>query len=58
VFFKLWGKPNLSEGFSWSPTQLLEMIKEVDKICPEEITLDPQTNNDAQAGDSQTTTTD
>jgi hypothetical protein len=48
IRMKLWGKPNLSNEFTWTPTQLLKMIKEVDKICPEETTLDLQTNNDIE----------
>jgi hypothetical protein len=33
---KLWGKTTLPNEFTWTPAQLLTMIKEVDKICPEE----------------------
>jgi hypothetical protein len=52
---KFWGKPNLTDEFSWTPTQLLIMIKEVDIICPEETTLDLQTNNEVQDGEDHTT---
>jgi hypothetical protein len=30
------GKITLEEKFSWTPNQLLTIIKEIDKICPEE----------------------
>jgi ribonuclease HI len=45
IRMKLWGKPCLDKDFSWTPAQLLDLIEEVDKICPEENTLDLQTIN-------------
>jgi ribonuclease HI len=42
IRMKLWGKCFLPAEFEWTPTQLLELIREVDKICPEEGTLDLQ----------------
>jgi hypothetical protein len=42
---KLWGKNTLPKEFTWTPNQLLEMIREVDKICPEEGTVDLQTSD-------------
>jgi hypothetical protein len=26
----------LPDNFTWTPTQLLAMVKEIDQICPEE----------------------
>jgi hypothetical protein len=45
IRMKLWGIPSLPTGFKWTPTKLLEMIAEVDKICPEEGMLELHTNN-------------
>jgi hypothetical protein len=42
---KLWGKSLLPADFDWTPTQLLELIKEADKICPEEGMLDLQSTD-------------
>jgi hypothetical protein len=33
---KILGTPILPENFNWSPNNLLHMINEIDKICPEE----------------------
>jgi hypothetical protein len=55
IRMKLWGVPHLPEGFRWSPSQLLKMIVELDKICPEEGTNDLQMNDfgpDDNANDS------
>jgi hypothetical protein len=49
---KLWGKPILPNESIWTPTQLLDMIKEVDNICPEEGVLDLQTTNLRQDADN------
>jgi hypothetical protein len=35
------GVTTLPEKFSWTPTTLLTMIHDIDKICPEEGTFDP-----------------
>jgi hypothetical protein len=32
---KILGTAYLHEDFEWKPQQLLAMIKEIDKICPE-----------------------
>jgi ribonuclease HI len=45
---RLWGKDVLTEGFTWTPNQLLAMINEVDKICPEENSFEPQTADQRQ----------
>jgi hypothetical protein len=33
---RLRGIVTLPNDFTWTPNQLLSMIKEIDKICPEE----------------------
>jgi hypothetical protein len=35
----------LNENFEWKPQQLLAMIREIEKICPEEGTPDDLPNN-------------
>jgi ribonuclease HI len=40
---KVCGQPTLPENFSWSPSMLLAMIKEIEKVCPEEGQIDTQT---------------
>jgi ribonuclease HI len=45
IRMKLWGVPSLPDGFQWSPSQLLEMITEIDKICPEEGTTKLRLND-------------
>jgi ribonuclease HI len=42
---KLWGIPCLPANFKWTPSQLLELILEADRICPEEGTIDLQAND-------------
>jgi hypothetical protein len=42
IRIKLWGKTILPNEFTWTSNQLLIMIKEVDKIRPEEGLLDLQ----------------
>jgi hypothetical protein len=39
------GTMTLPQQFQWTPHQLLSMIKEIDRICPEEGALDPLTLN-------------
>jgi hypothetical protein len=42
----------LNENFEWKPQQLMAMIKEIDKLYPEEGKPDDLTNNhDSQAHD-------
>jgi hypothetical protein len=36
IRMRIIGTPVLEEHFKWNPSQLLAMIKEIDKICPEE----------------------
>jgi hypothetical protein len=36
IRMRLFGKTMFEDRFEWSPKQLLNFIKEVDKICPEE----------------------
>jgi hypothetical protein len=33
---RICGQQRLSDDFKWTPTMLLAMIKEIDKVCPEE----------------------
>jgi hypothetical protein len=48
---KITGRPILEDQFKWQPALLLTMIKEIEKICPEEgmietlRQLEPGTNN-------------
>jgi ribonuclease HI len=56
IRMRIIGTTQLQENFEWKPQQLLEMIREIDKICPEEgmLILDDtnQTNShDLQAPD-------
>jgi hypothetical protein len=39
---KVCGQPILPETFAWTPTILLSMIEEIEKICPEEGQLNAQ----------------
>jgi hypothetical protein len=41
---KVCGLITMPEKFEWTPTILLEMINEVDKICPEEGMLNISNN--------------
>jgi hypothetical protein len=53
IRMKICGQQTLSETFEWTPTMLLAMIKEIDKICPEEGMVYDSTNNqrhDASTG--------
>jgi hypothetical protein len=51
---KIYGTPVLSKNFKWTPSQLLAMIKEIDKFCPEEgIVTDTDNNQTQNAGDEQ-----
>jgi hypothetical protein len=52
---KILGKTTLNENFEWKPQQLLAMINEIEKICPEEGTVD-ELVNDMQAHDANTST--
>jgi ribonuclease HI len=51
VRMKITGRPILEDQFKWQPALLLTMIKEIEKICPEEgmietlRQLEPGTNN-------------
>jgi hypothetical protein len=36
IRMKILGEPILAQKFRWSPNTLLEMITEIDKLCPEE----------------------
>jgi hypothetical protein len=42
---RVYGQPLLDANFNWTPAQLLAMIKEIDKICPEEGLLQDSVNN-------------
>jgi hypothetical protein len=42
---KILGTIQLPENFEWKPQQLLAMINEIDKICPEEGKPGELTNN-------------
>jgi hypothetical protein len=48
VRMKICGRPILDTDFSWSPTQLLAMIKEIEKLCPEEGMVHDLTNTQMQ----------
>jgi ribonuclease HI len=49
---RILGVTTLDENFEWKPQQLLAMIKEIEKICPEEGTLDnPINDNHSQTPD-------
>jgi ribonuclease HI len=49
---RILGVPTLNENFEWKPQQLLAMIKEIDKICPEEGSFDEMPNDtNSQASD-------
>jgi ribonuclease HI len=51
---KIYGTPVLSENFKWTPSQLLAMIKEIDKFCPEEgIDRDTDSNQTQNTGEEQ-----
>jgi hypothetical protein len=45
---KIYGTPVLNENFKWTPTQLLAMIKEIDKFCPEEGMVTDTNNTQTQ----------
>jgi hypothetical protein len=54
---KILGVTTLNENFEWKPQQLLAMIKEIEKICPEEGTSDdPHNDNHSQAQDVNSST--
>jgi hypothetical protein len=36
IRMRICGQPILDENFKWTPATLIAMIKEIDKICPEE----------------------
>jgi hypothetical protein len=55
IRMKILGKTTLNENFEWKPQQLLAMINEIEKICPEEGTVD-ELVNDMQAHDANTST--
>jgi hypothetical protein len=55
IRMKILGKTTLTENFEWKPQQLLAMINEIEKICPEEGTADEPVN-DMQAHDANTST--
>jgi hypothetical protein len=42
---RVYGQPLLDKNFKWTPAQLLAMIKEIDKICPEEGMIQDLVNN-------------
>jgi hypothetical protein len=53
IRMKICGATILPENFSWSPSMLLAMAKEIDKICPEEGTFEQQDdNNDTRPADT------
>jgi hypothetical protein len=41
---RICGQQRLSDDFKWTPTMLLAMIKEIDKVCPEEGMIYDSTN--------------
>jgi hypothetical protein len=50
---RICGQQIFSENFKWTPTMLLAMIKEIDKVCPEEGMVYDPTNtqmHDASRG--------
>jgi hypothetical protein len=54
---KTTGSLALPQQFTWTPHQLLTMIKEIDKVCLEEGMLDVQpTNYCSQVSDINTNT--
>jgi ribonuclease HI len=53
VRMKIIGSPLLEEHFKWSPGQLLAMITEIDKICPEEGMLEAHRQLAIDTNDSQ-----
>jgi ribonuclease HI len=48
VRMRICGLPILDADFSWTPTQLLTMIKEIEKLCPEEGMVHDLTNTQMQ----------
>jgi ribonuclease HI len=45
IRMRVYGQPQLDKNFKWTPAQLLAMIKEIDKICPEEGMIQDSVNN-------------
>jgi hypothetical protein len=45
---RICGRPILDTYFSWTPTQLTAMIKEIEKLCPEEGMVYDLTNTQTQ----------
>jgi ribonuclease HI len=51
IRMRICGQPILGEEFAWTPSMLLAMIKEIDKICPEEgMVYDLSNTQDASRG--------
>jgi ribonuclease HI len=44
IRMRVCGQQRLSDNFKWTPTMLLAMIKEIDKVCPEEGMIYDSTN--------------
>jgi hypothetical protein len=44
IRMRICGQQRLSDDFKWTPTMLLAMIKEIDKVCPEEGMIYDSTN--------------
>jgi hypothetical protein len=53
IRMRILGTTQLQENFEWKPQQLLEMIKEIDKICPEEGMLNFDDTNQNTSYDPQ-----
>jgi hypothetical protein len=47
---KIIGTVTLNEDFEWKPQQLLAMIREIEKICPEEGLPNNNENNTLTQG--------
>jgi hypothetical protein len=54
IRLRIIGTPTLEENFKWSPSQVLAMITEIDKICPEEGMLETHRHLAPSTNDSQT----
>jgi hypothetical protein len=45
IRMRILGESTLAQNFKWSPNTLLEMITEIDKLCPEEGHPNQQSNH-------------
>jgi ribonuclease HI len=52
IRMKICGMATLPTNYNWSPHMLLSMINEIDKICPEELAQNDQTNSSQNAMDN------